>query len=178
MAFDSKYYRSRKGALPSDYPKKDPINDTWRSIKGNPDGSSDIDTGTDIQTRTRVNDPGTTTRIRGYQNGGPVKGRREDEHERVQVMAFDSKYHRKGPKKAGQYVKAYQDGGPVKGRAGQYVAGETKGDRLATASRAQLRAYDEAALSARTDGKKFEKDLESVKRLGKAWAREAGVGED
>jgi len=156
MAFDSKYYRSRKGALPSDYPKKDPINDTWRSIKGNPDGSSDIDTGTDIQTRTRVNDPGTTTRIRGYQNGGPVKG----------------------PKKAGQYVKAYQDGGPVKGRAGQYVAGETKGDRLATASRAQLRAYDEAALSARTDGKKFEKDLESVKRLGKAWAREAGVGED
>lgn len=93
-------------------------------------------------------------------------------------MAFDSKYHRKGPKKVGQYVKAYQDGGPVKGRAGQYVAGETKGDRLATASRAQLRAYDEAALSARTDGKKFEKDLESVKRLGKAWAREAGVGED
>jgi len=133
MATDSKYHRVRKGALPYDYPKKDAAEDTWRSIRGNSDGSSDVDTGSEVQTRTRVNDPETTTR-----------------------------------------VKAYKDGGPV-GKAGQYVRGETRMERLDTAIKAGQGALDRMEV---TDLKGFDKNLKAKRMLNRAFDDEYAKPKD
>lgn len=56
-------------------------------------------------------------------------------------MAFDTKYHRKPKPSKGQYVKAYEDGGKV-GKAGQYIRGNTRMERLNTAVEAGQGALD------------------------------------